>query len=569
MENDIPLENDVPLYEAVLRSAKKDFDATAFIYMNKTFSYKKLIDETERLARALKKFGIKKGDVVTVCLPNIPQTVYCLYAVNRVGAVCHFLHALSSPEHAAAQMEKTNSKLLFAFSFYIEKFVEICRAREIELVNCSPVDELSNIKKSLFFMLKGKAKNVKSYKEFCDFYINKKPQLLGLCYYKQDMQPAKNTAVLLNSGGTAGVEKTIELSSYAINALSSTVLDILDLDCMKNKGMMSALPYFHGFGLAMNLHGFLYHGGYVVMMPKFRRKEAIKYVKKGKIHYMIGVPALYNALLSHKKFKGNALKNVMTAFVGGDFVPQSLIERFDSTMRENSSPGRMLEGYGLTESVTVVCVNRHSSNKPKTVGKPLKGIKVAAFATENYEQSADIPLYTRLESNVKGELCVGGETLMNGYFGDDEATKNAFFIDSDGEKWLKTGDCGYIDEDGFVVFVQRIKRLIKVSGENVFPSQIEQVVSQIPGIGQVCAFAVPDIKKGSVVNLAVEIFEKNKEDMQEEILRLLKRSVSPPSYPKKIFFLEKFPLTKMNKIDCAKLEELCAELAAKENETAK
>jgi long-chain acyl-CoA synthetase len=357
---------------------------------------------------------------------------------------------------------------------------------------------------------------------------------------------SRETAVLLNSGGTGGEPKTVELSSHAINALCADGARIIgEKGILTNRFMLSALPYFHGFGLAMGLHAMLSHGGCNVMIPVFRRKFAVRYVQKGKINFIIGVPALYGAMLSHKKFKGRALKKISAAFVGGDFIPRNLFADFNGRMQAADSAARLFEGYGLTETVTVACVNTAKSNKPDTSGKAISGVTVRAFKDGVF-----------VGADSEGELYIRGVTLMNGYYKDRAATDDTFFTDRGGNRWLKTGDWGSVDADGFVRFKQRIKRIIKVSGVSVFPGEIEQAAAAVKGVGAVCAFGVPDRKKGSAIILAVEFFSHDTVAIRAAIEGELKNRLPADAIPKEILFVKKIPLTKINKIDVEKLKEM-------------
>ncbi len=547
---------EISLYEALCEGAEKGGkNAAALLYMNAKFSYGKVINETDALARALKNIGVKRGEVITVAMPNVPQTVYCLYAGNAVGAVVYLVHALSSEEQIAEMLEKTESKILFALDSFADKYEKYCKEHGVRLISCNPTYGLNFIVRAGY-----KAQNkikLSSAENYADFVRKNSGAVENVKDFER-LAP-RDTAVLLNSGGTSGEPKTVELSAFALNALCANGYSLLGTDSVVGKYMLSALPYFHGFGLCMGLHAMLWHGGCNVLLPKFRRKAAVSYVRKGKINYMIGVPALYSAMLTHKGFNGKCLKNIEIAFVGGDFIPQTLLEEFDERMARFGSRARLFEGYGLTETVTVACVNTHEKNKSGTVGRAVDGVEIKALQTDTL---ADFAVSGGDDENC-GELCLRGLTLMNGYYKDPVATEKTFFTDSDGVRWLKSGDYGFVDADGYIHFKQRLKRIIKVSGVSVFPAEIEQAVSRVDGVSQVCAHAVPDEKKGTAIRLVVETSRTDLRKMREEVESVIENKLSRDCRPREIVFTKKLPLTKMNKIDIETLKTLSADDLAK------
>ena len=539
------------LYETICDGVRLGGNsAPALLFMNAKFSYGKVKKEIDLLAAALYNIGVKKGDIVTAALPNIPQTVYFLYASNAVGAVAYPVHAMSSAEQIGEMMEITGSKVLFALDSFVSSYEPLCKEKGYTLISCNPTYGLNPFVRAAY-NLKNKIK-LSYAQDYADFIKNNAGTGLNIKNIVR-LEP-KETAVLLNSGGTSGIPKTVELSAYALNALSANGYGLLDTKDVVGKYMLSVLPYFHGFGLCMGLHAMLWHGGCNVLIPKFKRKTAVAYVRRGKINYMIGVPALYSAMLSHKGFSGKCLKNITIGFVGGDFVPQTVIDAFDERMKQYGSSARLFEGYGLTETVTVACVNTHKDNKRGTVGRAVGGVEIKALATDTLRDFG-----MDGSEDGCGELCLRGDTLMNGYYKDPEATAKTFFTDEDGVRWLKSGDYGFVDADGFVHFKQRLKRILKVSGVSVFPAEIEQAVSKVDGVSQVCAHAVPDEKKGTAIRLVVETSFSDLRTLRTEIENVIQNSLSRDCTPKEIVFTKSIPLTKMNKIDIETLKTLSAE----------
>lgn len=524
------------LYKVMLDSALIHSRNDALCYMGRDYSYHHLLDRTNRVAGKLLSLGYKNNDVITVCLPNIPFAVYLLYAINQIGAIANLVHPLMEHEQLNEIMVKTGSKILFCLDTNFNKFKDFYN-NNIHVVPCSPTEECSLIlkigyhvqnRKDLDYISDLKSQDFLNYRTTCHDYDND---------YKKD-------SFYLHSGGTTGNSKTIALSSFSLNALAAQGMDIIGVEDATKYHMFAVLPMFHGFGLCMGIHAMIAHGGADSLMPKFHSKETIKLIKQNKLSFLIGVPILYEALLRNKKFNGKKLKNLYIAFVGGDFVARPLLDRFNQRMMENGSICRLYEGYGLTETVTVCSVNTHTHHKDGTVGMTFANTKAKAV---------DIDSGKDLGFDQDGELYISGETLMNGYRFDKELL-DPFVIDSNGIKWVKTGDFGSVSADNYITFKQRLKRIVKVSGINVFPSEIENVVSAIDEVFEVAAIGVADNKHGNIIKLFITLDRAyHGEKPDQKIKQLIKEKCGIYAVPKEIVYMDKMPKTLIGKVDTKSL----------------
>ena len=525
------------LYGALKNSAEKYPSSPALYYMGKSIKYKKLLSEVDKVARYIESRGIKSGDAVTICMPNIPQCVVFFYAVNKIGAVAHMVHPLAPTQRLLEYMQRVKSKLLVLPTVTLKDHTSL--VGKVDIILCSPAHYLGAVK---------------------DFLYSVKEKTLNLCdskkgvYSYADAVKSKGSsslstdsemdAVYLHSGGTGGAPKTIRLSSRAINALCEKGESML-CDNPKGKYMLAVLPMFHGFGLAMGVHALLSLGGCDTLMPKFRTDETISLIKRGKINYIIGVPTLYEALLNKQKFSGKELQNLRRAFVGGDFVPSRLVTEFNNRMQNFGSDCRLYEGYGLTETVTVCAVNTTRANKTGSIGKAVEGIEIAVFDGAS-----------KLPPNCEGEICVSGDTLMSGYLSGGEV-----FFESEGKTFVRSGDIGLIDEEGFIFFRSRIKRIAKVSGVTVFPSEIENLcMNEMSEIAEACALSTPSKRSGEEIVMFVALKEKPSEETREAVSKkitdLVESRLSKFASPTKVFFLPALPKTLVGKVDSNKLKEI-------------
>ena len=529
------------IYETILDSATKWPKNTALIYMFHNFNYEHLLKRINQFAYSLKEMGVKKDEIVTVCLPNIPDAVYLLYAINQIGAIANIVH----PSYNLPQMEenvsKTKSKLIFCLDLSYQMFKEL-ENKGLRVISCSPTNELTFIEKMVYHhQNKKKIGKIEFKNSTKPFYFAKRETEFDGRYL--------DDAVLLNSGGTSGKAKIIALSSFAMNALAHYGQWIIDVDNGKNVGMFAVLPMFHGFGLEMGVHIMLSFGAISVLMPKFNRDQTIKYIKKNKIQIMIGIPIIYESLLTKKKFDGKMLRNLNIAFVGGDFVSTNLLKNFNQLMIINKSQCRLREGYGLTETVCVCSVNTHHHHKAATSGMALPNVHFKVIDPNTMED---------LGFDKEGELCVAGETLMNGYrFADDpQANEKAFFYDKEGTKWLRTGDFVSLDSENYITFKQRLKRIVKVSGIPVFPSMVEDSTCAYSFVYECAAIGVPDTKHGNIIKLFV-VLHRDYKGTQEAAKRAIEdkiiRDLGIYAKPKEIVFIDRLPHTFVGKIDVNKL----------------
>jgi len=512
------------LYQ-MLESYKEKADSDrALLYMGKSFSYGALFDGINSAAKKLAPF-VKSGDVVTVCMPNTPECVFCFYALNRLGAIAHMVHPLVPPSQLEKFMTAAKSKLLITLSINLEKYAPIAARRPV--ISVHPALSLPKIMRLAFDLkvkpYKGDMTGITPYEKLAEGELPPPPE-------RSDTA----TGVYLHSGGTGGEPKIIELSDAAVNALARRGAEALQTSEVKDKYMLAALPMFHGFGLTMCIHSILIHGGVSVLMPAFDPKSAVKLIKKNKLHFVIGVPALFRALLRRPDFNGKKLKNLSVGFVGGDCAPQDLLDEFNARLESVGASARLFEGYGLTETVTVCAVNNFAHNRRGSMGYMLSDLKAAVVAPDG-----DTPL----AAGERGEIVIAGDTLMNGYLDDPEENARVF-IDIDGERYVCTGDFGYIDGDGYLFFVQRLKRIIKIAGISIYPKDIEKTALEIPGVTGACAV---EYKDGGKTFIA--LYLTGAEQDAAAVRKKIEDELSRYAVPKIVRVIDAIPTTPVMKAD--------------------
>jgi len=536
------MEYNQTLYGALHDTYQRYPERNALLFMGKYLTYDQFVTKVDALSAGFTEIGINSGDVVTLAMPNVFEALFSFYALNRIGVICHMVLPLTPAVQMSRFMKQTGSKHLIIIDTFYNQFKTLLEEGDKTFILANPVTEFGFVKNTGYKVINSKRlKGIKYGQKILklkDLYSRNSIDV-------PDINP-KKTAFLLHSGGTSGEPKTIELSNYAINFLASKLPYIMDLDILKDVHMLAVLPMFHGFGLCMGIHAMLMAGGVDTLMPKFDADEAVKLIALNRCNVIIGVPSLFESLLRHEEFKTKKVGNILQAYVGGDYVAQDLKNRFNEVMEYYYSNARLLEGYGLTEVVTVSCVNTLKENTEGTVGKPLPDIEMRIYDSQNN---------TFMAVDQAGEILVSGPTMMNGYLNDKEATKNTI-IKLDGKKWVRTGDFGFIDANGYVHFKQRLKRIIKVSGMPVLPAEIENFLMSQPAVKEVCAVGISDVLLGSKVKLFIA-FNKGLEPLSEDKIKtMIKDNISRYAEPDKIVVMDELPKTIIGKINVLELEKM-------------
>ena len=533
-------------YEKLLEAVKDFPNGLAIYYQGKKITYRKFDKLINRMSDILvNRLNIQRGDVLLIAQPNIPEVLILFYAANKIGAVCDFVHPFTPFNQIKAIIKQTKAKYAFLFEQRVAK--EVDRYREIaDMVIVTRIEDFLPAGKKSF------------YHNFMNFAIRRKlgkwrGSFKGFTYLK-DFKPTNNvpetvhnkgqeTSILLHSGSTTGDPKTICLSDNNMNFVADHACEMLACtpEYIRGGGMLSVLPSFHGFGLCITMHAPLITRFATILMPKFSAKETVKIMKKTKVSCICGVPTMYENLLKEPKFaKNKRLKRLHVVFCGGDSLSGKLQEDFNKVMKENGSHCQMFEGYGLTEAVCVNIVNTFDHNKPGSIGYPISG---AEFKIVD-ENGKEVP------RGQVGEITLKSPAIMNGYFNDEKATKEAV---KDG--WLYTGDLGYMDEDNFVFFKQRKKRVVKVSGVGVFPTEIERLVENVPGVEACCAIQIPDPRLKNAIKLFVVAKYFDEEGMRNSIMDTCRKYLIRWAVPKEIEFCDSLPKTLLGKIDFRSLQE--------------
>lgn len=537
---------DMTIFELINKTAESYPFNYAYEYYGKKVTYREFIYKIKKCASALIELGVHEGDRVTICMPNTPVAIITFYAINYIGATASMIHPLSSSSEIEYYLNESNSKYILTIDLVYDKLMSIVDKTGIDKIIVSSVsDDMSNFKRVMYWFFSGRKNKIEK-NDKAIFYND----LIKLGIDYKELQPVKkgvdDEAVILYSGGTTGSPKGIILSNMNFNALAMQCHIACD-PAREGDSILAVLPIFHGFGLGVSIHTPLYIGMKVILVPDFSPRKFGGLIKKYNPNFITGVPTLYEALLKVKLGK-RSLTHLNCVVSGGDTLIPEFKKQIDEYLRNHGSKAQIRCGYGLTECTGACCLNPRREYRDNSIGIPMPNMdfKIVKIGTK---QQADF--------YQDGEICISGPTVMKGYLNDKEETKKVLVKHGDGKIWLHTGDIGCMDEDGFVYFKQRLKRLIVSSGYNVYPSYIENVLMGLSEIDSCVVIGVPHPYKKQVAKAYIVLKDgvKLTVALKKKIKRHCETNLARYSWPYEYEFRDKLPKTLVGKVAYKELEK--------------
>ena len=538
------------MYQMVEKAAKEFPDDDALEFFGKKIKYHELLQRINRCSRAFAAAGIKKGEAVTLCMPNVPQTVESFYALNRIGAIANMVHPQSAQNEITYYLNVSQSKAIVTVDLFYENVKKAVENADhpVRMIICRMQDELP-FSLNLAFLIK-KGKDYLKYPDTDNSILYKKflkaadsVGSVNTVSYEKD-----RTAVILYSGGTSGLPKGICLTDLNFNACAMQARTSMETNISNKMRMLSCMPMFHGFGLGINIHIILIYGACCMLMPTFDKHSYAKALIDKKPNFIAGVPTIFEALLHLPELEGKDLSYLKGMFCGGDSLSVELKKSIDTFLKEHHAGIQVREGYGLTECVTASCLTPKNEYRENSIGLPFPDTyyQIVAPGTDDV-----------LPYGEEGEIILRGPTLMKGYLNNPEETAKTLRRLADGNIWLYTGDLGSMDEDGYVYFKQRIKRMIITNGYNVYPGPIENVIDGIDEVAYSCVIGVKDPRRMQRVRAYVVLRDgvQPSDQLKEKIMQELSLHVAKYALPKEIFFRDELPKTLVGKVAYRKLEE--------------
>jgi long-chain acyl-CoA synthetase len=533
----VPEKIDYPsfaLWELIRNGAQKYPNNSATDFFGHTLTYTQLWDGVQRFAHALQALGIKKGDRVAIMLPNCPQFIISFFGAHLAGALVIAINPIYSPRELAHVLKDSAAETLVVIDLKFPAFREVAADSNVKRTIVTGIQDYLPFPKNLLFPFKAKKEGtwVEVKPDPNIFFFKHLLKKYGPTPSKVDIHPAEDVAMLLYTGGTTGFPKAAMLThrNLGVNAIQNSAWTPGTVAGKEVIGCV--LPFFHSYGLSAALNWGLHIGGKLVLFPKFSAGDVVKAIQDHKITLLPGVPTMYVAINNFPDIKKYDLSSIKCCMSGGAPLPIEVKNQF-----EQITGGKLLEGYGLSESSPVLAGNVFNGKmREGSIGLPISDTDIIIMD----EEGKPVP------TGEVGEIWAAGPQIMKGYWNRPEDTAKSL-REFSGKTWLVTGDMARMDEEGFFYIVDRKKDLILVGGFNVFPREVEEVLYEHPMVKEAVVAGIPDKFHGEYVKAYI-ILQDGQTITEKEIQDFCKERMAPYKVPKKIEFRVDLPKTIIGKI---------------------
>lgn len=552
---------DTTMFKLLYETADKFPSKYAYDFLGKRVKYGKFIKQILLTAVGFDTLGIGRGCKVGIALPNCPQALKCIYALNRIGAVPVMIHPLSGASEFSFYIRSADCEMMIILDETLDKIggeldeLLLQSGRTITAVTVGLADEMPRLKASLYRTAHGVHQSeyrcIQTVK-WCDFRLAGECKASGKSENAEQILPpdsgcGSSPAVIIYSGGTTGTPKGVLLSNSNMNSSALQTMAASGVERLEGMKMLAVLPIFHGFGLGTSVHCPLVFGGECVLIPKFSPKSFKHILLRTKPEFIPGVPTLFEAMLRTHGISNADLSYLRGVFCGGDTLPKELESRINDFLRSHKASVSVRQGYGTAECVTACCLNPPENPRSDSIGIPFPDTAFGIVKIGTVEPAA---------VGEDGEIVICGPSVMLGYINKSD-NDSVLKTHPDGKVWLHTGDIGNMDADGFFYFRQRIKRMIITSGYNVYPSQIEAALLESGIIKSCCVIGVRDDYKMHKIAAFVVLNDgiDADDDTRTRLTEFCTGKLAKFEIPRIIEFCDTLPLTAVGKVDFRKLED--------------
>ncbi len=537
------------IYGHLKESNKDRLNGTAINYYGAHITYKELIERIDECANAFAAMGVKAGDMVSFVSVGIPESVTAVYALNKIGAVANMVDPRMDVDSIRRMVKESNSKILITLDIAFPKIIKIMDdiAQDCIIVQ-SAARSLPLIKKIY------KTLTTKTDVPYSDKVIKWNQFIAGSkkAVAKEAPYVGDATVAIAYTGGTTGFPKGVMLTNDGMNSVAFNFQNC-GLDAHPGDKFLGIIPIFSSYGMVCGTHMPLCYGFELEPIPAFKPQEFGKLVKEFRPNHMISTPAFYEMLMESEEMKDMDLSFLVTLGSGGDTMNAGLEQKLHAFMYDHGMKYPLAQGYGMSElsAAASFCVN--NIYKSGSVGIPSLTL-ISVFDPETGEE---------LGYGEHGEICVTGPSMMKGYYNRPEETANVMRLHDDGQVWIHSGDIGYIDNDGFIFIIGRVKRMItRFDGHKVFPVNLEGMVAERADVRNCSVIGVNDREhsQGQYPMVIVELAEGvDKDAVCKEIFADCNTRAEERGRPVAVVSIDAIPLTGMGKNDYRTLEKQYAD----------
>ncbi|MBW1649534.1 MAG: long-chain fatty acid--CoA ligase [Deltaproteobacteria bacterium] len=520
------------LYDFLKRSAAEFPESPALNFQGYKINFKKFKEMVDTFAGFLNSIGIKKGDSVSILLPNVIPCVIAYYAIMRIGAICVMNNPLYSDRELEHQFNDSDSKVLITLDLLANRMIELRNKTKIKQIIYTSIGDYLPFPKNFLFPLVGKKKGLAASVNKAD-NLDKWKDILSESYpAAPDAKLSfEDIAMYQYTGGTTGASKGAELTHGNVSKNIQQSAAWFNEFGRGEHIMLGALPFFHVFGLTCCMNFAVYMAWENVLVPKPQPDPLLEAIVKYKPSFTPLVPTMYIGLIEHPDIEKYDLSFIKGCFSASASLPLNVLETF-----EKKTGATIVEGYGLSETAPVVHLNPFAKGKRKIGSIGLPALDTITRVVDLADGETDVPI------GENGELVIKGPQVMRGYVNKPEETANVL---KDG--WFFTGDIGYMDKDGYFFIVGRKKNMIISGGLNVYPRDIEEVYFKHPKISEVAAVGIPHKTRGEAVKLFV-VLKKGEKAASEELIKYAEDKLAKYKWPVEVEFMTELPKTNVGKV---------------------
>ena len=534
------------VYEYLYRNNKDYLSDIAIIYLGSKITYRELFEKIDKTAAAFLQAGVKEKEIVTIALPNIPEALYCVYALNKIGAVANMIHPLAGKDETLNYLNEVESKVAVIFDGAYDNIAnDIDRTSVEKVIVASPADSFPITLKAAYGLKVKKPKLDKEVFQSWKSFIHSGEGTI----VKATKKDCYGMAIISHTGGTTGEPKGVMCSDISCTSLMWQLLCNFQFD--RQECSLSVLPPFVNYSLLESIMAMLAEGIKVALIPKYDPLSFDKYLKKYRPNQILSIPAYWEAILKIPKIENKDMSCFKHIYAGGEAMAVDVKEAVDKLISSCGAKTKLYICLGSTEMMAGATITYDNSYVPGGVGIPMVNVNCKIVDPQNG---------CELSYCEEGEICFSGPTMMMGYYKNPEATDEIIIKDEKGNKWLHTGDIGYMSEDGNIFVTGRIKRISMTKGNDgnitkIFPDRIEKIIDLHPNVEICCVICVPSKDRINYPKAFVVLKNKSNADKTKtELLDCCQKKLPGYMVPEEIEYVNDLPRTPRGKINYRALE---------------